>query len=94
MNKFIDFCMLDVLFQLIRIDYVGDLSPSLTSSTVSLTTAIRGLKMRTPGDPASSNPSNPDDLFRAFADLATQLNETTSSWGLTLAHQFHAALPK
>ena len=32
-------------------------------------------------------------MFQAFADNATQLNDTTSSWGLTLAHQFHAALP-
>jgi hypothetical protein len=93
MNQFIDLCMLEVLLQLIRIDYVGDLSPSLTSSTIGLTTALRNLKMRTPGDLTSSNPSNPDDLFRAFADIATQLNETTSSWGITLAHQFHAALP-
>ena len=49
--------------------------------------------MRAPGDPKSTDPSNPDDLFHAFADIATQLNDTTSSWGLTLAHQFHAALP-
>ena len=49
--------------------------------------------MRAPGDVTSSDLSNPNDLFCAFADITTQLNNTTSSWGLTLAHQFHAALP-
>jgi hypothetical protein len=92
-NKFTNLCMLEVLFQLIRIDYVGDLPPSLTTSTVGLTTAIRSLKIRSPSDPVSSGPSNPANLFHAFADITTQLNDTTSSWGLTLAHQFHAALP-
>lgn len=94
MNKFIDLCMLEVLFQLIRIDYVGDLSPCLTSSTIGLTTAIRNLKMRATGDtPSPSDLSNPDDLYHAFSAIAVQLNDTPSSWGLTLAHQFHAALP-
>jgi hypothetical protein len=51
------------------------------------------LKMRAPGDSTSLYPSNPNRLFQAFADITTQLNNTTSSWGLTLAHQFHAALP-
>jgi hypothetical protein len=92
MNKFIYLCMLEVIFQMLLIVYVGDLSPSLTSSTIGLTTALRNLKMRALGDTTSSSPSNPDDLFQAFADIATQLSDTTLSWGLTLAHQFHAAL--
>jgi hypothetical protein len=92
-HKFIDLCMLETLFQLLRIDYVGNLSPSVTSSTIGLTAALRSLKMRAPGDLTSSDPSNPDDLFQDFADIATQVNDNTSSWGLTLAHQFHAALP-
>lgn len=94
LKKFIDLCKLEVLVQLIRIDCVGDLSPLITSSTSQLTALIRALKMRPSHDPAKPNElSNPDDLFNSFLDLATQLNDDTSSWGLTLAHQFHSSLP-
>ena len=93
-EKFIDLCMLEVLFQLVRLDYVGDSETSLTSSTEQLTTLICKIKMGSLHDPPKADePTNPDALFDRFMEYATQLEDDTSTWGIVLAQQYRAALP-
>ena len=90
-TSFLNHYKLEVLLHLTRLDYVGtsESGPDSHCSISKLTSMIHDSKMA-PIDPAG--PSAPDELFHHFSNLAALLPEATSSWGITLAHQYHSAL--
>ena len=89
--KFIKTCQLEVLIQLMRIDYVGTASRSDPAVVNVLVIKFRALTM-TNTPPAASDPKTPEDLFQAYLTLVPQLPDSASTWGMILPHQFHGAL--
>jgi hypothetical protein len=94
-TKIIGRCQYFVLTNLLRQDYVGSDSATEAKATMALTSEIRNLRSSY-RDQRTNKQINktPNDLFLEFMNLALGLPTTVASWGLTLAHQFHAALPE
>jgi hypothetical protein len=93
LTSFIDLSCNRTLLHILRLDYVGTLATDSAMSTFQTTNAIRVFRMLS-YDQVLKKPVtlSPDQLYEAYVSLVPMLPDDVSSWGLTLAHQYHSAL--
>jgi hypothetical protein len=93
LSKIIDHCCNGTLLHLLRLDYVGTLAADSTMTTLQVTSAIRAFRTQSYDTVLKKHVTiTPDQLFESYVALVPMLPIAVSSWGLTLAHQYHSAL--
>ena len=91
LDDFVNECQLQVFFQLLRLDYVGTSDRADVATIQSVTSKLRDLSMHA-RDQKTLVSESPSVLFNGFLTLTSQLPPETSSWGMSLAHQYYSAL--
>jgi hypothetical protein len=93
LSSFIDQCCNHVLLHLLRLDYVGTLDTDSAMSTYHVTKTIRAFRSQYYDKALKRNVTiTPDQLYESYVSMVPMLPAAVSSWGLTLAHQYHSAL--
>jgi hypothetical protein len=93
LSNIIEHCCNGTLLHLLRLDYVETLAADSTMTTLQVTSAIRAFRTQSYDTVLKKHVTiTPDQLFESYVALVPMLPTAVSSWGLTLAHQYHSAL--